>query len=316
MKTLRWSGSILLLAWLLSQIDVHATLHTLASAQVSLLVWAFVVLMAVRVLIAWRWLYVLRLLGIGASFLEVFRITMVSVTLGLVMPGGLAAIDAYRTWSMSRLRGSMSIVTASVAADRVFGLYSLIAVSFLATLLTAQSLSGRFALEVVVSWAFATATVITITIVFLGPRLLSLFANAFRFWPRGHRAVGRIAAHLQDGDLLKIIAIPSTLMALPVQVLRGVGFYLVFKAIDVDIGLAEMLVYAPLVFTLMLLPVSVGGIGVREGSFYLLLSSHGVSLEAVVVAGALYHFLGILLGLPGGLWIARGPSVAEERAVR
>lgn len=100
-------------------------------------------------------------------------------------------------------------------------------------------------------------------------------------------------------------------MAVPVQILRGVEFYLIFKAIGVDIGLTAMLIYSPLVFLLMLLPVSIAGLGVREGSFYLFLTPYGVSVDAIVAAGAIFHVLGILMGLPGALWVSKSPVVAE-----
>jgi uncharacterized protein (TIRG00374 family) len=309
-KILRWSGTIILLGWLLTLIDLRHTVRILTAARLDLVAAALAVLVLIRVFMAWRWMYVLTKLGIHARFLEVFRITMVSIALGLVMPGGHAAVDAYRTWSMSRLRGSVSLITASVAADRVFGLYSLVLVSFLATLLVAD-IPGDVDWRSLVAWTFLVASLITVAMVVAGPRLLSLASRLFSWWPRAMRAVERVASHLHAGDTLRRIAIPSTMMALPVQILRGVEFYLIFKAIGVDIGLIAMLIYSPLVFLLMLLPVSVAGLGIREGSFYLFLTPYGVSVDEIVAAGAIFHVLGVLLGLPGALWVSRSPVAPE-----
>jgi len=309
-RIFRWSVTILLVGWLLTLIDLRETLRILATARLDLVLLVLAVLVAIRLFMAWRWWYVLRVLGVDARFIEVFRITMISIALSLVMPGGHAAVDAYRTWSMSRLRGTMSTIIASVAADRIFGFYSLILLAFLAVLL-APDLPGEIDWRSTISWAFAGATIIVAVLVGVGPKLISSSASLLLWWPRARGAVMKVADHLRDRNTLRRISIPSTLLALPVQILRGVEFYLIYKAVGADIGLLFMLIYAPLVFFLMLLPISVAGIGVREGSFYLFLAPHGVSVETIVAAGVLFHVLGIIMGLPGAMWISKR-SVVEE----
>jgi len=311
MKYVRWLVTILLVGWLLTLIDLGETLRILATARFDLIAVVLLVIMAIRVIMAWRWLYVMRMLGIEARFIEVFRVTMISMTLSLIMPGGHAAVDAYRTWSMSRLRGSMSTIMASVAADRVFGFYSLILMAFIGTLM-ATDIPGEIDLGAGVAWLFAIATMACLLLVAVGPRLITGSAVLLSWWPKARGAVTQVAQRLQDGNLLRRIAIPSTLLALPVQLLRGIEFYLIYTAVGADVELTLMLIFAPLVFLLMLLPISIGGAGVREASFYLLLAPLGISADAVVATGVLFHLLGIIIGLPGALWISRGPKMTDS----
>jgi uncharacterized membrane protein YbhN (UPF0104 family) len=315
MKYLRWLGTLALIVWILSLIDFRKTLELLATTRLDLILLVFVVLLLIRLFMAWRWLYVLRVLRIKAGFLEVFRITMISIALSLVMPGGHATVDAYRTWSLSRIKGSVSTVTASVVADRIFGSYSLVLLAFIAIIFVRNS-----SLEIdwlpLVAGIFGIATLAVLLLVIFGPTLIHRSAWFLSWWPKGREGLESVAAQLKDGSVLRKIAIPSTLLALPVQVLRAVEFFLIYKAIGVDIGLGYMLLYTPIIFVVMELPISVAGIGLREGGFYVLLAPHGVTVDAVVAAGILFHVVGVLMGLPGAVWVSRGSrELAEDQEV-
>jgi hypothetical protein len=55
----------------------------------------------------------------------------------------------------------------------------------------------------------------------------------------------------------------------------------------------------PIVFLLMLLPISVGGIGVREGILVVYSGFLGVPTEQAVLAGLSFYFFQIMMLLPG-----------------
>ena len=57
----------------------------------------------------------------------------------------------------------------------------------------------------------------------------------------------------------------------------------------------------PLVALAMVLPISISGVGVREGGLALLLAPYGVPAEKAVAIGLLWFLLNILCGLAGGL---------------
>jgi uncharacterized membrane protein YbhN (UPF0104 family) len=84
--------------------------------------------------------------------------------------------------------------------------------------------------------------------------------------------------------------------------------YLVARAVGVDIALAYFLLFVPVLSVTLTLPISIGGLGVREGMAVLLFTQAGVG-EAAAVAASLgvYLLSTVLAGLLGGLvYLAQG----------
>ena len=64
------------------------------------------------------------------------------------------------------------------------------------------------------------------------------------------------------------------------------------QALGLPISFGILLLCIPLVNLVVLLPISIGGFGVREGAYYYLLSCFGVSAgEAVLLSLAVYALL-------------------------
>ena len=68
---------------------------------------------------------------------------------------------------------------------------------------------------------------------------------------------------------------------------------------DLPITLGTLLTIMPLVYIVTVLPISLGGIGVREGAFVGLLALYGVSASTAVVISFLMFFIRILIGIIG-----------------
>ena len=65
------------------------------------------------------------------------------------------------------------------------------------------------------------------------------------------------------------------------------------------IRLENLLTIMPLVYIVTVLPISLGGIGVREGAFVGLLALYGVSASTAVIISFLMYFVRILVGTIG-----------------
>ena len=77
---------------------------------------------------------------------------------------------------------------------------------------------------------------------------------------------------------------------------------LIARALGVDQPLSLWFSVVPLVALVMVLPISIGGFGVRENAMTLLLSEQGVPGEKAVAVGLLWGLSTIIMGLIGGLF--------------
>jgi len=79
---------------------------------------------------------------------------------------------------------------------------------------------------------------------------------------------------------------------------------------EVDINFTQLLVVIPIVYFVTILPISLGGLGVREGAMVALLAYFNVGQSiATIIAFSLY-LTKFLVGLAGGLLYLRGEKPA------
>jgi hypothetical protein len=91
-----------------------------------------------------------------------------------------------------------------------------------------------------------------------------------------------------------------------------VAGYLAARAIGITVGPTAMLAFIPAVAIVQVLPISVGGLGVREGAFVLFLHPLGVATgQAIALGLCMYgmHLLASLLGAPSFAVGRRPPRI-------
>jgi uncharacterized membrane protein YbhN (UPF0104 family) len=81
-------------------------------------------------------------------------------------------------------------------------------------------------------------------------------------------------------------------------------FAIVFAALDLDVPAAAVLAFVPAVLMVQVLPISISGLGVREGALALFLHTYGVTANQALAAGLLWFGAVVvvsMLGAPGFL---------------
>ena len=86
------------------------------------------------------------------------------------------------------------------------------------------------------------------------------------------------------------------------------------KSIGTDLPVSFWFAAVPLVALAMVLPISIGGVGIREGGLAVLLAPYGVPPEKAVAIGLLWFLVTIVCGLVGGVMFLadRHPSPAFD----
>jgi uncharacterized protein (TIRG00374 family) len=248
---------------------------------------------------AQRWLMLLRVSGIGISWSQTLRLTLIGHFFNLFLIGG----DLVKIYYTVRASGGKAAAAfLSVVADRVVGLLALVAVSaavtplrlglLLSTPLTA-SLVGALTLILGGSVAFvATAFILDrLDLIRLLPRrmpFLKTFVELASVFSQYARAPKTLAA----GFSLSIVS----------HLLLFSAFLCAARAIALRLGSVDLISVMPIVSTISALPISPSGIGVREELFQKTLGTlYGLPEgEAVLVSIGGFLML-VLWGMVGGL---------------
>ena len=271
------------------------------------------------VLSAWRWQRVLVLLDASVGLFTLTSIYLAGLFFGNVMPSTIGG-DVLRVARAGTIVGDNSTSFASVALERLTGFVAL-------PLLVVTG----FALEPSLihrKHAWIALLVAGITVVFLGivlflaghPRVAGRYAEHegwMRFIGAVHRGVDRLRR-----DPRQIVPILGTALLYQLSVVLMFG--IIFRALDLPVPIAAVMAFSPAVLMLQVLPISLGGIGVREASLVLFLHAflHGSELKdsRIIAAGLLWYFCMLVVSLLGAPAFAIGnrdrgaPQRAGEHA--
>jgi uncharacterized membrane protein YbhN (UPF0104 family) len=133
-------------------------------------------------------------------------------------------------------------------------------------------------------------------------RFVGMLPPSFRA-PLG--AAQRIAIQIMGpaGDRLAVAA--AVLYSLPFYAAVILAQYFMLHAVGAHVGLFEVVLGAPLVCAVTLLPVTVNGLFLAEGAFVLVYASVGVAPETALAAAILRRLVDLAnSGFGGLLWLA------------
>ncbi len=266
-----------------------------------------------RALMAYRWLVLLRAVEprerppIGA----VMRIFFVSTFVGTFLPsvGG----DLVRAYSLSRYGVDTGQSAASVLMDRMLGVASIFILGVIGVSLAGTRFADR---GVVVTLAVALVACAATAVVIFSARAAELTRQLVSRLP-GARAQ-RLGASLVDatrryahhhGNLVNVLA-----GSIGVQVLRVVQAYCLGRALGISAPAVVYFAFVPLILLIMLLPVTVNGLGTSQVAFVWFFSQAGVAEPVSFALSVLFVALGVIGNLPGGVLYATGG--AAPRAER
>jgi glycosyltransferase 2 family protein len=119
---------------------------------------------------------------------------------------------------------------------------------------------------------------------------------------------------------LMLIAWPGGALTLIIsllnQLLIGYVAFLLLAAMGDSVGLGWVLVLFPAVLLLSMLPISLGGWGVRESAMVVAFALVGVPADAALATSILYGLCLLAASLPGGLvWLTERRASAELRRI-
>jgi glycosyltransferase 2 family protein len=302
--------SALLIAVLLSRIDMSGVRKTLAAASWPWLLLGLLVCMAIPPLGGLRWFLALRGIGHKAKLADTTMIFSTALMFGQVLPS--VAGDGLRVWLASRqgyrLRASMQ----SVLIERI----SMVLVLLALALATSPLLAGitRDSRAIWISAALFAGGIFCCALV-LSANWTPAFLMRLRAWRElaDAGASARRVATSRWGVLLFIASLVGNLNFMLAACMIG-------HALHVRASAWEFLAIMPAVTLATTLPISFGGWGVREGALVLLLGKAGVSGAEALSLSLLFGLFGMLCGLPGLLawasaWRARTAGTADADAL-
>jgi hypothetical protein len=306
-RFLRPVAAITLLAlalWWAGPADVW---HATRRARWDWIVGAVLLVVIDRALNAYRWIALLGpVTGPRRPPLRaVLRVFFVSSYLGTFLPGSVGG-DALRTFSLNRLKVPTADAFASVFVDRFLGILSNFVMA-LAGLVIARDLATDPA---VLAALLGTAAICAVAAALIFTRHVgSAGAVLARRLPG--RAPERMTSAAVDG--VRRYATERRVLtsvfgaSVAVQILRVLQAYCLGRSLDIPLGASAYFAFIPVILIVMLLPITVNGVGTSQVAFVAMFARAGVAAADAFALSVLFLALGMVGNLPGALLYATTP---------
>lgn len=287
------------LALLVWRIDVSATGRALGDAVLGwLLLAAFATSLQV-VMSVFKWEILIRSLGLRASIRALTAYYLAGVSVSALLPGSVGG-DVLRWRMLTRHWGRSVEAAATILGERGIGIVVMILSAFAAVLIEPR-LATLPVLSLLLGLGLAIGLGITLP---LNRRLAaglayrtrrSFIRHILRPLYRLHRALRRFGPSAVLG---------SSVYALLFYLAGALAYFCVLRSLGTDLGYREAFAAQILRNVLLLLPISIGGLGLVQAGDVYVLGRLGVDPATALAVSVIRHLLHYLWAFVGGglLW--------------
>lgn len=303
--TVRLAITVGLMAVVLSGVDLAAFVAVLETVDWRWWLSGMAIAIGAQVIAGIRWASLARPIGFTHSVAVFVWRFFEGMFFSLCLPSSIGG-DVVKAYRLADSTSRRILAGCTVLADRLTGLAAL------------GVLAG--AAVIAAEWSLGTAATIA-----AGAGLLSMALVAFRLGvgsldrlltliPASHPARHFIA------QLLPYQARPNLMThalvwSLLIQIGNAMSVALIARGLGVVLPMSVWFVVVPMVMLAMVVPISINGVGVREGGMAMLLAPHAVPSEQAVAIALLWFLASIVSGLIGGLlFLLDRRAAASDRA--
>lgn len=291
--------SAALLFILFRQVDRRSLFEILKKADKPLLALSFFVFFLGYLLCLFRWDMLLRALELRLPLRRVIISFSGGVFFSLFLPSTIGG-DLMRSMDLSAHTKKPKEVIATILLDRLSGYIGLV-------LLALSSLAFGWKLiedhSVLASVVIITGLLVAILLVLFNNFFYTLISRLLSAGPAGkiRETISSLHHEIHIFKHNRKVIVKSIVMSVLVQIIAPVSFYISAVALGLKTSPAYFFIFIPIISAITLLPISIGGLGLRDATTIFFFAKAGVSGD-LAFAMSLVNFSFILVcGLLGGV---------------
>ncbi len=283
--------SLGIMAYLLHLVDFGILWGQFRELKLFIFILAFLILVLQGALSALKWKIILTAESKKLPFLFLLKRYLIGNFISLFLPSSFGG-DLYRIYALNEYSKDYLQNISSVLFDRISGLFALASISIISlTFFFSENISYQFLIAYalgVLTFCGLTSSRITVRLQKTNKKIISFFKNileSFRKYRKNVRVLGL-----------------SLVISFWFQINIVILNYFYCLALNIDLPLTYLFTVIPLVYLTEVLPISINGLGVREGAFVFFFTQMEVSKEKALALGLLVismrYFFVMLVGGP------------------
>jgi glycosyltransferase 2 family protein len=263
---------------------------------------AAVALVVIALIIgAYRWWLLLRRANVPLGASSVARAYSVGIFSNTFLPTAVGG-DVTRALLVVRRGPLLTNVAITIVVERVASIIGLVGMAWIA--FAFQSATVPKGAQIFLAWVTAVVVVASLlgfVAVTRGSRLARAMTPR-RFMATARQSRSLLLRYANDPPLLVVLLVLSLLF----QALVSMQLVMLARAIDVHLAFSTAAVVLALVTVVTLIPISIGGFGVREGSYVVLLGGVSIAATEATLISLLTVATLFIASLPGAYMLVRG----------
>ena len=293
------SGILLVLLFKFNKINVGDLLIDIKSANKFFLSVGFMIFFIVYVLGFFRWQMLLKAAGVNIPLKRLAISFSGGVFFSIFLPSTIGG-DLVRAADLAGHTQKTKEVIATVFLDRLSGYIGLVMVVILALLFSKGMVQDKVVLSSVI--------VIIVVLVLVTSVLFNSFIYSKITKILSTPGAGRIKEmikglhheiHIFRNHRKMILG--NLFISFIIQIIAPVSVYFIALSLGIKINFIYFLIFLPIIGAITLLPVALGGLGLRENLFVVYFAKAGVVKQLAIAMSLLSFAFIIIYGALGGL---------------
>jgi uncharacterized membrane protein YbhN (UPF0104 family) len=295
---LRIAVSLTLLFIFFKSIEIEKLWDTFI--KISPIYWflSFLSVLLLQIISSFRWEILGKCLGFHLGLKRYISFYFVGMFFNLFLPTSIGG-DVIKAVFLSKEEQGKLRAIYSILADRGLGLGGMFILGGIACIMDFDAVPYPFNVIILAS---AIATIIGL---FIAPVAFNLIGDLIPKYRERIKFLPIFWEH--PGVILK-----ATLLSILIQLFANLCVWIISIGMGLKLSLSYYCIVYPLVSLLTLIPISLSGLGVREGGFIYFLSLQGVSAENALVLSLGSFLVQAVVSLSGGIVFMLGLHKKEQ----
>jgi len=307
------------LVLVIAKSDARGLLEAIKATRVSYLPLALIASVLVTWLMALRWGLILKVRGHYIKTARLFVYYLIAIFFSNFVPGGTMSGDVARLVYAGRDTGDRPFVLSTLVYERTVGLFVLLMMGLGAMLASRSSRPSGiviYLIEAFLAAAFLALILLMNDYASLRLTRLCRWAGVKIKAERWGEAAARTLEAIRVLRRYPGMLVFTVLVSIAIRVVWSLGCYVVSIAMGLPLGLAVIFAFISLVDLIRLMPISIGGLGVREWVLVVLFANVGLAREQALMFSFLAFAPVMLNAVAGGIiYISRAGLLGTERPV-
>jgi glycosyltransferase 2 family protein len=275
---LRVGVSLVLLAFLFSKIDARHVLQAAGRANKPLLFLSFCLLAFVNVICYYRWKMLLSGVGVHPPAKRLLSSFSGGIFFNTFLPSTIGG-DFVRSLDLAKGTQKGHEVVATVIMDRLSGYAGMMIVSLLGVIFGIRIIGDNRLMIGIGGLTLALGVILTLLFndaVYTRVNAMLGSSGAGRI----RRTLQRIHEQVYFFRGAKKLLLKNLFLSVCIQLIAPVSAYVIIIAMGLKVDLTYLLCILPVVSTITLLPITTGGLGLRDALNVFFLAKVGIAQNA------------------------------------